>query len=113
MHDPWLQRLGELLQPQESPPSWAQVHAARERYTARVRRKLARLLGVEATATDVDECPRQIQEDEQILARWRQSQGLTEDPGDVRGRIVQRLDDMARRGQVFGNPTQGDSAWLN
>jgi hypothetical protein len=85
--------------------TWAEMHAAVQRQQARVRLKVCRRLGVEAMdprvmrveAQLVPDSPEQRAQDEETLDRWRQQQGRPPDHGEIRERIVQRLETMARR----------------
>jgi hypothetical protein len=89
----------------EDPQAWADVQAASQRCTARVRLKVCRLLNVEATdprvieaaALLVDETPERMAQDEETITHWRRQQGIPWDAGAVRRRMAERIDTITRR----------------
>jgi hypothetical protein len=89
----------------EDPQAWADVQAASQCCTARVRLKVCRLLTVEATdprvleaaAVLVDETPERITQDEETITHWRRQLGIPWDAGAVRERMTERLDTITRR----------------
>ena len=85
--------------------AWADVHHALQRQTVRARLTICQRLGVdprdprmvEAITWLVGDDPACIAQDADIIARWRHQQGIPADRGDVRQRVTERLDEMARR----------------
>ncbi len=83
----------------------ADVHDALVRQGARARLKICQRLGVDASDPRVVEAVTRLAGDDaarsahdaELIARWRRAQGIVEDAGEIRERLAQRLEAMARR----------------
>jgi hypothetical protein len=103
-----LARLETSLTAADDPQPWAEVDAAQRRQTARVRLRLGRRLGleasdplmVEALTWLADDDPVRMAEDDGLIARWHHARGMTEHVRGARERLMQRLNEMARRLQA-------------
>jgi hypothetical protein len=100
-----LTRLETHLSRADAGLPWADVHDALARQQARARLTLCRRLGVDSRDPRlVDAVTLLLGDDEarsahdaELIARWRRVHGLDDDPGEVRQRLAQRLEAMARR----------------
>jgi hypothetical protein len=107
-----LARLETHVDRHEDRLPWAEVHAALSRQQARVRLALCQRLGVDAGDPRVVEAmtwlvgddPVRVAQDAEILARWRRVHGRREAPEEVRQRLAQRLEAMARRAAGVRRP---------
>jgi hypothetical protein len=73
--------------------SWEVMHAAQQRISARA---LAQLRAFLAHAEPPPRDPEADRQDEQLLARWRQQQGIAPDRGDPRAELLAKLNQCRR-----------------
>jgi hypothetical protein len=100
-----LSHLETRLAPPEDRLAWVDVQAAMTRQQARARVRLCQRLGVDASDPRVAEAIARLAgddearsaQDAELIARWRRVHGLRADAGEVRRRLAQRLEAMARR----------------
>lgn len=101
-----LARVERTIKEQRVMVSWPEVAAAMARIRARVRLKVARLFPRSDAVSDIiaevsaqlaGDSPAQAAQDDATTTRWRQANGVSPDAGEVRQRILRRLEEMARR----------------
>jgi hypothetical protein len=100
-----LARLEAQMNRQADRLVWADVHAAEARQRARVCLALGKRLGVDASDPRMVDArmwltgddPAQVAQDAELVARWSRQQGIPADTGEVRQRVTERLEVMARR----------------
>ena len=96
------------------------MHQALARQQARARLTLCQCLDVDprdarlmdAMTWLVGDDPLRVAQDVDTIARWHRAQGLPEDTGDIRQRLAQRLEAIARR-QGAGADDQGRSGHVS
>lgn len=103
----WQRRLERLeaVQARHDIPAWPEVDAALNRQTACVRLLVGERLGtaadhyamVNAREQLGEDTPEQEAKDLEVINRWHRVHGLRDDTGDVRQRLMLRLDAIARR----------------
>jgi hypothetical protein len=103
-----LTRLEKVLDSHTDALTWADAYDAHARQQVRAYVKICRLLGVDAHDRRVAEAISRLAGDDEariardaaIMARWREQQGLMEDPAEIRQRFTKRLEAIARRLQA-------------
>jgi hypothetical protein len=108
-----LERL-EAASAQQDTPAWPEVDAALRRQTARVRLVVGERLGtaadhyamVDARETLGEDTPEQEAADLELISRWRCVHRTAEVPGDVRQRLREKIDAIARRVRARVQQTQ-------
>ena len=99
-----LERLEAAIAQQDT-PAWLEVDAALTRQTARVRLVVGERLGtaadhfamVDARKTLGEDTPEREAADLETINRWRRVHRIPEPPGDVRQRLLEKIDAIARR----------------
>jgi hypothetical protein len=99
-----LQRL-EAARARHDAPAWTDVNAALDRQTARIRLVVGERLGTEAehfalvAAREIlgEDTPAREAANRETITRWHRVHGLRDDTGDVRQRLLLRLEAIARR----------------
>ena len=99
-----LERL-EAAQARQDTPAWPEVDAALRRQTARVRLVVGERLGTETDHYAMvhvqeilrDDTPEREASDRELIGRWRRVHRTPEPPGDVRQRLLEKIDAIARR----------------
>ena len=100
-----IEKLAAQMARHDAQVAWPEVDAALTRQTARVRLVVGARLG---TAADHDamvdarmklgeDTPKREAADLETINRWHRVHGLRDDTGDVRQRLMLRLDAIARR----------------
>ena len=95
----------EAARAHQDTPAWPAVDAALRRQTARVRLVVGERLGtaadhfamVDARKTLGEDTPEREAADLETINRWRRVHRTPEPPGDVRQRLLEKIDAIARR----------------
>jgi hypothetical protein len=100
-----IEQLEEKMEQHDAQLAWPEVDAALTRQTARVRLVVGERLGTTADHYAMldarmrlgEDTPEREAADLETISRWHRVHGLRDDTGDVRQRLMLRLDAIARR----------------
>ena len=100
-----IEHLEQAMSRQDAQVAWPEVDAALTRQTARVHLMVGERIGTAAdhyamvATRDIlrEDTPAQEAADGDLITHWHRVHGLRDDTGDVRQRLLVRLDAMARR----------------